>query len=150
DKKPFGDVRVRKAVALAIDKPRMVKVAYEGLATPISTLVPAGIDGHVDLPDRVRDVAEAKRLLKEAGAECATVTLAYMGNPRPYLPDPNAVAAQVRDDLMDAGLHVELVKNEWQTHLRALQSGDHEMGLLGWSPDVADADNYLYVLLSKE
>lgn len=147
---PFDDVRVRRAVALAVDKPRLVRTAYEGLATPISTLVPAGIDGHVAIPDRTRDVAAARRLLEEAKAVGRSVTLRYMGNPRPYAPDPGALAAQLRDDLRDAGLEVELRKDEWASHLRALQNGDHELGLLGWTPDVADADNYLYVLLSKD
>src|SRR5688572_9775675 len=73
-----------------------------------------------------------------------------MGNPRPYVADPGSLAAQIRDDLREAGLEVELKKDEWNTHLRSMQNGDHEMGLLGWTADVADADNYLYVLLDKE
>ena len=150
DRPPFDDVRVRRAVALAVDKPRLAATAYEGLATPIATLVPAGVEGHAPLPDRVRDVSAARRLLEEAGAVGRKVTLRYMGNPRPYAPDPGAIAAQLRDDLRDAGLEVELRKDEWGSHLRAMQNGDHELGLLGWTPDVPDADNYLYVLLDKE
>ena len=73
-----------------------------------------------------------------------------MGNPRPYAPDPGAIAAQLRDDLRDAGLEVELRKDEWASHLQAMQNGDHELGILGWTPDVPDPDNYLYVLLDKE
>ncbi len=150
DRKPFDDVRVRQAVALAVDKPRLAAIAYDGLATPIATLVPPGVEGHAGLPDRARDVKEARRLLEEAKAVGTKVTLRYMGNPRPYAPDPGAIAAQLRDDLRDAGLEVELRKDEWASHLQAMQNGDHELGILGWTPDVPDPDNYLYVLLDKE
>src|SRR5204863_3902839 len=81
DVKPFDDVRVRQAVAFAIDKARIVKAAYEGQAEAISTLVPKGMEGYVDLPDRVRDVAKARSLLKEAGVLGTSVRLHYMGNP---------------------------------------------------------------------
>jgi peptide/nickel transport system substrate-binding protein len=149
DRKPFDDVRVRQAVALAVDKPRLAAIAYDGLATPIATLVPPGVEGHAGLPDRARDVKEARRLLEEAKAVGTKVTLRYMGNPRPYAPDPGAIAAQLRDDLRDAGLEVELRKDEWASHLQAMQNGDHELGILGWTPDVPDPDNYLYVLPTR-
>jgi len=150
DVKPFDDVRVRRAIAMAIDKPRLVNAAYEGLAVPLATMVPPGIPGHADLKDRPRDVAGAKALLAEAGAAGAKVTLRFPSNPRPYLPDPNATAASIRDDLRDIGLDVELKKEEWSAYLPLLQNGEHQLGIIGWSPDVADADNYLYVLLSKD
>lgn len=148
--KPFDDPRVRRAVAMAIDKPRLVRAAYAGLATPISTLLPAGMDGHLAIPDRTRDVEGAKALLREAGVLGSKVRLHYMNNPRPYVPNPDALAAQIREDLREAGLEVELRKEEWANHLPLLQNGEHQMGILGWSPDVPDADNYLYVLLDKD
>ena len=150
DKPPFDDVRVRRAVALAIDKKRIVDAAYEGLATPISTLLPPGVAFHAAIPDRLRDTEAAKQLLAEAGAAGRKVELRFPSNPRPYLPDPNALAAQLRDDLRDIGLEVTLRKEEWAAYLKQVQNGEHEMCVLGWTPDVPDADNYLHVLLSKD
>lgn len=150
DKPPFDDARVRQAVALAIDKRRIVDAAYEGLASPIATILPPGIPFHAPIPDRVRDVAAAKALLAQAGAAGRKVELRFPSNPRPYLPDPNALAAQLRDDLREIGFDVTLRKEEWAAYLKQVQNGEHEMCVLGWSPDVPDADNYLYVLLSKE
>jgi peptide/nickel transport system substrate-binding protein len=147
---PFDDPRVRRAVATAVNKPGLVKAAYQGLATPIATLLPPGMEGHLAIEDRRRDLAAARALLKEAGAEGARVTLHYPSNPRPYLPDPNTTATQIREDLREAGLEVELKKEEWVSHLAILQDGRHQMGILGWTPDVPDADNYLHVLLDKE
>jgi peptide/nickel transport system substrate-binding protein len=73
-----------------------------------------------------------------------------MSNPRPYVPDPDALAAQLREDLREAGFEVDLRKEEWANHLPLMQNGEHQLGVLGWSPDVPDADNYLYVLLDKD
>jgi peptide/nickel transport system substrate-binding protein len=137
-------------VALAIDKAGLVRTAYEGIASPVSTLVPPDMDPALDLPDRGRDLARAKALLAEAGAAGAKVTLQFPDNPRPYMPDPNTLATQIKEDLREAGLDVTLRKEQWSQHLTLLQRGDHQMGLLGWTPDVADPDNYLYVLLDKE
>jgi peptide/nickel transport system substrate-binding protein len=150
DVKPFDDVRVRRGVALAIDKERIVRAAYSGQAVPIATLLPKGMEGHLEIPDRKRDAAAAKALFREAGVLGSTVRLHYMSNPRPYVPNPDALAAQIREDLREAGLEVDLRKEEWARHLPLMQDGGHQLGVLGWSPDVPDADNYLYVLLDKE
>jgi peptide/nickel transport system substrate-binding protein len=150
DVAPFDDVRVRRAVALAIDRERIVSSAYDGLAVAARTLVPPTIDGHVSLPPRARDVEEARRLLKEAGKAGTSVTLSFPSNPRPYMPRPQVVAMQVREDLLAAGFDVVLRKEEWAPYLKRLANGEHEMGLIGWSADVADADNFLYVLLDKD
>jgi peptide/nickel transport system substrate-binding protein len=150
DVKPFDDVRVRRAVALAIDKKRIVDAAYDNLATPIATLVPPSVPYSAPIPDRVRDVGQARKLLAEANAAGAKIRLQYPSNSRPYLPNPDAVAAQIRDDLREIGLEVELKKEEWSGYLKLTKHGEHQMCVLGWSPDVYDADNYLYVLLSKE
>ena len=66
------------------------------------------------------------------------------------MPDPNALAIQVADQLRGIGLEVELKKEEWNPYLDRLSNGEHQMGLIGWSADVNDADNFLYVLLDKE
>jgi peptide/nickel transport system substrate-binding protein len=66
-KKPFDDPRVRRAVALAIDKRRAIQAGWQGQATPAVTPVPPGLPGHGnDLPDHARDLKKAAALLDEA------------------------------------------------------------------------------------
>jgi ABC-type transport system substrate-binding protein len=66
-KAPFDDPRVREAVALALDKNRIIQAGWQGRAQPASTPVPPGIAGRADgLADRKRDVARARALLEEA------------------------------------------------------------------------------------
>ncbi|MCS4503143.1 ABC transporter substrate-binding protein [Arhodomonas aquaeolei] len=68
DQPPFDDVRVRRAVALAIDRPTMVETLLGGRADlgndhPVAPIYPE----KVSVAQRERDVAEARRLLAEAG-----------------------------------------------------------------------------------
>ncbi len=65
---PFDDKRVRQAVAWALNKARIIKLAYRGLAQAATTPVPPTVEGHHEgIEDRVRDAAKAKALLREAG-----------------------------------------------------------------------------------
>jgi peptide/nickel transport system substrate-binding protein len=150
ERPPFDDARVRRAVALAIDKARIVAAGYDGHAIPARTLVPPTVDGHAKLRDQPRDVEKARSLLAEAGVRDAKVTLSFGSNPRPYMPRPHVVAAQVREDLAEIGIEVTLKKEEWNPLLDQLSNGEHQMALIGWSADVPDADNFLYVLLDKD
>lgn len=67
-KNPFMDVRVRRALNLAIDRNEIAETVMGGFANPASQIVVEGIDGHnTDLADYEYDPEEAKRLLAEAG-----------------------------------------------------------------------------------
>ncbi len=46
DKKPFDDVRVRRALAMAIDMPDLVTDVFQGSGTPAASLVPPSLWGH--------------------------------------------------------------------------------------------------------
>lgn len=64
---PFNDVRVRRALALAIDRDAIVKNVLRGGQTPATALTPPGFAGYAPLKLVAHDVASAKRLLAEAG-----------------------------------------------------------------------------------
>lgn len=67
-KKPFDDLRVRQAIAHAIDRKSFIDGALYGLATPIGSHLTANDPGYVDLTGQYAyDPAKAKALLKEAG-----------------------------------------------------------------------------------
>ena len=64
---PFDDARVRQAFALALDRPRLVPLSEGATGEPASSVVPPALwpDGLAD--DQPHDVAEAQRLLDQAG-----------------------------------------------------------------------------------
>ncbi|MBM9594307.1 ABC transporter substrate-binding protein [Roseitranquillus sediminis] len=65
---PLQDLRVRKALDLAINRDVLVNVVLEGLGTPANQLMPEGFFGYTDeLPQPEYDLEQAKALLEEAG-----------------------------------------------------------------------------------
>jgi len=149
-KKPFDNVKVRQAVAWAIDKNRLIQAAYAGIGEPAVSMCPATMKGHLALEDRKPDLAKAKALLAEAGLPNGfETTLWYPVIQRAYLPDSGATAIQLQQDLKLIGIKVKLKKVEWAAYLKGTGNGVHEMCILGWMADIGDPDNYLYVLLDK-
>lgn len=83
------------------------------------------------------------------GAPRLSVVLSYGSVSRPYMPNMEEVAKQVAGDLEEAGIEVDLKKLEWAPYLQRVKNGEHQLALLGWSADIPDVDNFLYVLLHK-
>ena len=83
-KGPLGDLRVRKALALALDRQALIKAAVQGYAKPTDALTTKSVwtdaspetitKAFDELPKLQYDLAEAKRLVKEAGAEGKKIT----------------------------------------------------------------------------
>ena len=110
-KKPFRDIRVRQAVAYAIDKKRLITAAYDGLAEPAVTMCPKGLNGHLDKAERRLDLKRARGLLEEVGyRDGFDVMLMYSGTRRTYLPDPETTAIRIQQDLKQIGITVTLDK----------------------------------------
>jgi peptide/nickel transport system substrate-binding protein len=73
---PTSDVRVRKAIALSLDKDAIMKEATFGVGIPMLTWAPAGTDWETRKSFQwKRNIEEAKRLLKEAGYSGKPITL---------------------------------------------------------------------------
>ncbi|MFX0182395.1 MAG: ABC transporter substrate-binding protein [Candidatus Hodarchaeota archaeon] len=74
----------------------------------------------------------------------------YMPVERPYFPDAKSVAEIMQKDLQAIGVKIKLVTFEWGEYLDRTEDGEHDMCLLGWSADIGDPDNFIYVLLSGD
>ena len=151
-KKPFDDVRVRRAVSHAINKKQLVETMYLGIAIPAKNAVPPGLSGYNDdVIDYEYDPEKARELLREAGYPDGFETdLWYMPVPRGYMPNGKKVAEIIQSDLHEVGIRARLETRDWATYLDYTSKGRHSMCLLGWSADIADADNFFNVLLSMD
>jgi peptide/nickel transport system substrate-binding protein len=151
EKPPFDNPKVRKAVAMAIDRSRIVDRGYFGFAKPARDLIPPSIPSHADDVAPKLNLDESKSLLASSGVKTGTVIeLRVMNNPRPYLMEPDKVAEILRDQLSKIGLVVRIKKLDWAAYLKGLQQGEHQMALIGWTTDNGDPDNFYGPLLSGD
>ena len=139
------DPELRRAIAMAIDRENIVRLALDGHGTVASYPAPRTYFGIPDDAGPIRHDAEAARRLVAANPQWQqmTIELATFGQPRTYFPDPARVASLVRNDLEAIGLNVEIVNREFKSHLYITRRGEFDMCLLGWMSDTADPDSFL-------
>nr|WP_218855638.1 ABC transporter substrate-binding protein [Nocardioides daedukensis] len=152
--KPLDDIRVRQAIALALNKEEIVKASMpEGTKTAVE-FIPDLVNGYTDdVTKYEQDTTKAKALLKEAGAEGATIEFNYpTGVSRPYMPQPEDTFNVIRSQLQAIGLKIKPVADQWDpNYLDKIQgSSKHGIHLLGWTGDYNDTDNFLGVFFGSE
>ncbi|GAB3084512.1 ABC transporter substrate-binding protein [Nocardioides zeae] len=150
---PFDDIRVRQAIAHAIDKEAVISASMPDGTEPADQFVPELVDGYAaDVPTYEHDPELARQLLEEAGVAGTTITFNYPTNiSRPYMPQPDDTFNIVRSQLEAVGLTVEPVAAEWTDYLEQVQNTpDHGIHLLGWTGDYDDPDNFLGVFFGQQ
>jgi len=148
-KKPFDDVRVRKAINMSIDKNAIISAVYlsTGVAA-INPIPPSMWSYNKAIKDDAFNPAEAKKLLAAAGYPNGFSTdLWAMPVQRPYNPNAKRIAELMQADLVKVGVTAEIKSFEWGEYRKRMQAGEHQMGMLGWTGDNGDPDNFLDTLL---
>jgi len=148
-KKPFDDVRVRKAINMAINKQAIVDAVY--LSTGVAAknpIPPTQWSYNNAVKDDPFDPAAAQKLLAAAGLPNGfTTDLWAMPVQRPYNPNAKRIAELMQADLAKIGVKAEIKSFEWGEYRKRMQTGEHQMGMLGWTGDNGDPDNFLHTLL---
>lgn len=145
----LADIRVRQAIAQAIDKEQLItQVLPEGTEVASQFMPPAVIGWNEDVTTYEYDPEAAKALLAEAGFDEAnplTITFNYPVNiSRPYMPNPEQIFTNLASQLEAVGIVLNPVSNEWGEYLDLMQGGsDHGIHLLGWTGDYNDPDNFV-------
>jgi len=152
EKKPFNDLRVRRAIAYALDLPAIVHGLYSSSAVVADNFTPAAILGNnPSVHIYPHDIAKAKALLAQAGLPNGFSTdLFYPTAPRPYMPEPQRLAETIQAQLRTVGINVTLQPYEFGVFLDKVRNGEHQMCLIGWSGDNGDPDNFFYTLLDQD
>ena len=143
-RKPFDDVRVRKALALALDKQDIVTKITRAGETPADTLVPPGNAGYKPPQGLAYNVAEARRLLAEAGYPNGQgfpdVSLLYAG--RGNAPQvATEMQALWRRDLGITSIHLRA--QEWKVYLNTQDLIDFDLCLSAWIGDYNDPQTFI-------
>ncbi|MBU3739811.1 MAG: ABC transporter substrate-binding protein [Rhodoferax sp.] len=148
-KKPFDDVRVRKAINMAINKQAIIDAVYlsSGVAAK-NPIPPTQWSYNNAIKDDPFDPAAAQKLLAAAGYPNGFSTdLWAMPVQRPYNPNAKRIAELMQADLAKIGVKAEIKSFEWGEYRKRMQAGEHQMGMLGWTGDNGDPDNFLHTLL---
>ncbi|MBT4889775.1 MAG: ABC transporter substrate-binding protein, partial [Rhodospirillales bacterium] len=151
ERAPFDDVRVRRALSMAIDKQNILDVVFKGAGSPAKNPIPPTMWSYNnDVVDYPYDPAAAKALLAEAGAAGLKTDIWAMPVARPYNPNARRMAELIQADWAKIGVEAEIVTYEWGEYRKRIRAGEHGTGLLGWTGDNGDPDNFMFVLLGCE
>jgi peptide/nickel transport system substrate-binding protein len=132
---PMQDARVRRAIHHAVNVDELIQQVLKGRATKMcGPLSPLNVD-HVDPgPCIPHDPARAQALLREAGHDPARLTLT-LDTPSGRYPLDKDVSLAIAAQLGRLGIKVNVVVNEWGTHLDKIKNrATGDMFFLGWGP----------------
>ncbi|TWO70360.1 ABC transporter substrate-binding protein [Caenimonas sedimenti] len=108
-KKPLDDIRVRRAINMALDRKAVIQGAADGFGAPIGSYYPPSAPGYVDLTKvNAYDPDKARALLKEAGVNNLELTITLP--PPPYARQGGEVIASM---LGKVGIKASLQNVEW-------------------------------------
>jgi ABC-type transport system substrate-binding protein len=144
---PLANEQVRQAIAMGIDRQRIVDNFYPPGSSVASHFTPCSIpNGCVGEEWYEFDVEAAQALLTEAGyPDGFDTVLNYRDVVRGYLPDPNVVAQDIQAQLAEnLNINVTIEVMESGAFLDAADSGQLTgIHLLGWGADYPDQTNFL-------
>jgi peptide/nickel transport system substrate-binding protein len=141
------DKATRQAVAQIIDREAIAQDSYDGTVEPAYSIVPPGFGGQKDSFEEKYgagpDVEAAKKILADAGIKTPVeITLGY--TPTHYGPNAVDEATQLASQLNESGLFdVKTADAEWEEYQTLYKENAYDLFILGWYPDLLDADNYL-------
>ncbi len=137
-KKPFDDVRVRRALAAAIDRKALIDGAQEGYGTPIGSHMVPSDAGYVDLTGvNPYNPEKAKALLKEAGITTPLNVTLTLPPPAYARKGGEIIASQ----LAKVGVVAKIENVEWAQWLSGAFKGNYDLTVIS-HVEPLDFDRY--------
>jgi len=140
-KEPFGDVHIRRAISLAIDRKALVSTALFGQGTPANSLFMPGVPFYDPNTKGLQfDVNAAKAEMAQSSKPNGfTTTLAIQSGNSTQQTD----AQIVQSELKDIGITVNIAQIDPTTQHAQVQQGDYEMAMSVWTMDIPDPDEWV-------
>ena len=146
-KKPFDNLKVRKAFAHAIDRKQVTDLLAAGMI-PLSGWIPSGMSYYEPNIGLNLDVELANKLLDEAGfkdrSQFPKITIGFNTNENHQRIAEN-IQSQLKKNL---GIDVQLANEEWKVYLDRLKTDAPSVFRMGWLADYPDPDNFMSLMTS--
>jgi len=133
---PFDNVKLRQAVAFAIDRKEYLQAAFWGYGTATQQRFPGNSPWHVKFQERERNIDKVKSLLKEAGVG-SDFQIEFLG--RRGVEEEYQV---IQRQLETAGIKVKVVLMEGAAFRERQRRGNYQLGLFGGDYTDDPADTY--------
>ncbi len=148
-KPPMDDVRVREAIALAINNQRLMQSIYYGTAETAASVLPRASWAY-DSSAKVTEYnpEKARNILESLGKTHLTLHLWVPVVSQSYNPSPLKTAELIQADLGQIGIKVIIVPVEGRFQEARLMEMNHDLTLSGWSTDSNDPDSFFRPVLS--
>ena len=140
-KKPFDDVRVRRAVSLAIDRSQFPLILRRN-EIPSYSWIPKGLAGYSPQTGLRFDLAQARKLLAEAGYPGGKnfPQVQMLGTNRE---DSRTIAEDIQDQLRQhLGIQIGLENHEWRVYLQTMHRDAPPIFKATWEADYPDPETF--------
>jgi ABC-type transport system substrate-binding protein len=142
---PFNDIRVRRAVNMAVDRQRILNTVLEKRGVLAAGPIPPGL-WKKNAPPQNRegyhyDPDAAANLIREAGDEGKTIKIYITADPEVL-----DIIEVVQRYLTRAGLKTEIIQLDWSAFKHAVNEGEADAFWLSWWADYPDPENFLFPL----
>jgi len=139
------DIKVRKAIAKAINVQELVGALYGEYATYANSVMPLWMAPYAkDVKGATYDAEAAKKELAELGIKKLSC-IAYT-NPRPYNTKGQALAEAIQGYLAKVGVEVTITPYDWTTYKSKVKVDPFDFCFYGWTGDNGDPDNFMNLL----
>ena len=147
----LDDARVRRAIALSIDRLEIAKMFYTSAtafaaSSLLAPMLGRGNDGLTFDPNRARALLTAPGVSKPE-----RLSLLLIFGPRPYLPNPRRVGEHIAAQIEKLGIQVDLVPTATvKEYYTKVQNGDYDLVLAGWITDTLDPVDFLEATVGSD
>lgn len=133
---------VRRAISLALDYEGLIEFTVGGQGKKQSSPVPNGFPGSTGLPERKRDLTQAKALLANAGLADGFEMEAIYPNDNVYGVDLNMMMQKVQQDLGEAGIKVDLKPSTYPVWRDQINGDGIPLTAVYYAPDYYGSGQY--------
>ena len=145
---PFDDVRVRKALAMTVDRDLLVETVLQGIVAPAYAVVPPGTLGYTPPQTFNFDPIAARELLAEAGYPNGEgfPSFEILYNTQESHRKIAVAIQQMWNQHLGVG--VSIVNQEWKVYLASQENLDYQVSRRGWIGDYVDPNTFLDMFIT--